>query len=148
MTRRTRVSNIASRPMTTPDDREPTSVDAQGIKPPAAFAIEYVLDVDGAALLVLRGELDLAAAASLRARVEAVVAPALVVDLEEVTFFDSSALRELLYARHVLEHRGAQLVLAAIPRNMRRLLDITGTSELFDAAPTRQEALERVAANR
>jgi anti-anti-sigma factor len=88
------------------------------------------------------------ATAPLRARVDDVAAPALVVDLSQVTFLDSSALRELLYARHLLAERRGRLILAGVPHNMRKLLDLTGTSAMFDTAPTRDEALRRIAADR
>jgi anti-anti-sigma factor len=114
--------------------RESTRIDAIGIKPPPAFTIEATTTATGISVLALRGELDMAAAASIRALVDAAGTPGLVLGLEGVTFVDSSALRELLHARVVLAERGGGLVLAAVPRIVTRLLEITGTSELFRTA--------------
>lgn len=125
-------------------DREPTRIDALGIRPPSAFVIEQATVRDGVALLVFRGELDLAAAASMRARVDAVAGRrGLVIDLRDVTFIDSSALRELLNAHDVVVRSGSRIVLSGVPAGVRRLLEMTGTDELFEMAPTRASALAR-----
>jgi anti-sigma B factor antagonist len=124
-------------------DRQPTRIDAQGIRPPAAFVIERAAVRDDVTLLIFRGELDLAAAASMRSRVDALAGSALVIDLRDVTFLDSSALRELLNARESVVRRGGRIVLSGVPVSVQRLLDMTGTSDLFETAPTRTSALAR-----
>jgi anti-sigma B factor antagonist len=124
-------------------DPAPARVDTQGIRPPAAFEIVATPLRQGLALLLLRGELDLAAAASLRSQVDSVAGMGLIIDLREVTFVDSSALRELLHARDALERRGGRLVLSGVPSAVQRLLELTGTAELFDTAPTRAQAIRR-----
>jgi anti-anti-sigma factor len=122
-------------------EREGTSVDAIGIKPPPAFALEASVASGGASVLVLRGELDLAAAQAIREVVDAAGRSGLVLGLRGVTFVDSSALRELLHARLALASHGGRLVLADVPRIVRRLLEITGTFELFETAPDVAAAL-------
>jgi anti-anti-sigma factor len=126
-----------------PSDLDPTRIDALGIRPPAAFSIEAAPLSDAVSLLLLRGELDLAAAAMLRARVEAAAGAGLIIDLREVTFIDSSALRELLNARQALQRHGSRLVLSGVPASVRRLLAMTGTTGLFEMADTRAEAIRR-----
>ncbi|MGW0390412.1 STAS domain-containing protein [Streptomyces sp. NPDC003042] len=54
-----------------------------------------------------------------------------VVDLSGLTFCDSSGLNALLRARIVAEDRGRTLRLAAPTRQFRRLLEVTGTENLF-----------------
>jgi anti-anti-sigma factor len=130
--------------MQNPSDREPPRIDALGIRPPAAYAIEQATVRDGVALLVFRGELDMAAASAMRARIESVNGDGMVIDLRDVTFIDSSALRELLYARRTLVEGGRRLVLSGVPQSVRRLLEMTGTLELFETAPTRAGALARL----
>jgi anti-sigma B factor antagonist len=127
------------------DEREgATSIDARGIRPPAAYSIAGGEGSADVSVVVLRGELDLAAAPVLRARVdEAASGRALVIDLEETTFIDSAVLKELLRARAELAARDVRLVLAAVPPPVRRLLDLTRTSELFDDAPDVTQALAR-----
>jgi anti-sigma B factor antagonist len=129
------------------DERRAPTVDARGIRPPPAYAIEAGPLAGSVAVLVLRGELDMAAAPALRARLQhpgAVLG--VVVDLAEVTFVDSAVLKELLRARAELGGRGVRLMLAGVPQPVQRLLDLTRTAELFDAAPDVDRAVERLAA--
>src|SRR5687768_1460313 len=82
------------------EGRDAAGIDARGIRPPAAFAIAERPAPDGVALLVLEGELDLAAAPALRAGIDgAASGRALVLDFADVTFIDSAVLKELLRAR-------------------------------------------------
>src|SRR3954471_22069674 len=122
-----------------PSDLDPTRIDALGVRPPAAFEIHASAVSEGVSLILLRGELDLAAAAVLRNRVEAAAGSGLIIDLREVTFIDSSVLRELLDARRELERQGSRLVLSGVPASVRRLLDMTGMAGLFETAETRAE---------
>ena len=124
-------------------DRDRTRIDEYGIKPPPAFAIAAD-GADGTVVVRLEGELDLAASGSLRAHVDAAAGSPLVLDLERVTFVDSSAVRDLVRARLDAAARGDRFVLAAVPPVVMRILELTQTSRLFDIAPTREAALERV----
>jgi anti-anti-sigma factor len=130
------------------DERqEAASIDARGIRPPAAYSIVDREAPPGVSVVALRGELDLAAAPLLRARVDAAAAGrALVIDLEETTFIDSAVLKELLRARAELAAHDVRLVLAAVPSPVQRLLDLTRTSELFEHAPDAASALTRLSA--
>jgi anti-sigma B factor antagonist len=125
------------------EGREGASIGDRGLRPPAAYAIRDAA-VDGAAVLVLEGELDLAATPLLRARVDELEAPALVLDFRRATFIDSAVLKELLRARAELTERDIRLVLAGVPPPIRRLLDLTRTSELFEDSPDVESALKRL----
>jgi anti-sigma B factor antagonist len=99
---------------------------------------------DGVVVLDLAGELDLAVSARFRELVDSVAAdsPSLVVaDLEEVGFMDSTMLRELLRAHREVGGAGGRLVLAGAQPSVRRLLELTGTAEVFDVAASRDDAL-------
>jgi anti-anti-sigma factor len=127
------------------EPREAASIDARGIRPPAAYSIAEGRSGDRVTVLALRGELDLAAAPRLRARVDEVAAGrALVIDFSEATFIDSAVLKELLRARAELSARDVRLVLAAVPPPVRRLLDLTRTSELFEDAPDAETGIKRL----
>ena len=129
------------------EGQETAGIDARGIRPPAAYTIADGDGPEGVSVLVLRGELDLAAAPILRTRVdEATGGRALVIDLAETTFIDSAVLKELLRARAELAANDVRLVLAGVPTPVRRLLDLTRTSELFDDAPDAATALKRLSA--
>jgi anti-anti-sigma factor len=121
--------------------REPASIDERGLKPPAAYRIRRR---DDAPVLVLEGELDIAATAELRQRVDEFAGDGLVLDFRRTTFIDSGVLKELLRARVELAERGVRLVLAAVPAPVRRLMDLTRTAELFEHADSADEALTRL----
>ena len=111
------------------------------------FSIEQEEAPEGVRLLVLGGEIDLATSPRFRQLVEgAEGVRAVVADLGEVTFMDSTMLKELLRAHRELESAGARLVLARVQEPVQRLLDLTGTASLFEIAPSRQAALELAAA--
>jgi anti-anti-sigma factor len=111
------------------------------------YAVEDLAAAEGVSVFALRGELDYAAAGRLRALVDgAHSGRALVLDLGGVTFVDSSVLKELLRARVELTASGVRLVLAAVPRPVRRLMDLTRTHELFDSAPDADTAVRRLRA--
>jgi anti-sigma B factor antagonist len=112
------------------------------VEPAGAFTVEDVAAPAGIAVVVLAGELDMAATAAFRTRVDAAAgARGLVLDLSGVTFIDSSMLKELLRAGAELGRYETRLVLAAVPPPVQRLLDLTRTTELFSLAPDRAAAL-------
>lgn len=128
---------------------EESSMDARGIRPPTVYAIATHHAADGVVVLSLDGEFDLAAAPALRKELVAAQSAggrAVVLDMSEVTFLDSSALRELLRADVALRTHGASLVLAAVRPAVARLFELTRTTGLLTVAPTVEQALERAAA--
>lgn len=125
--------------------REQATIDARGITQPAAYSIAEADAPPGVSVIVLRGELDIAAAPLLRARVdEAASGHGVVIDLAQMTFIDSAVLKELLRARAELAAQDVRLVLAGVPPPVRRLLDLTRTSALFEDAPDAATAVTRL----
>ncbi len=99
----------------------------------------------GTVVLELAGELDLAVGGRLRELVDAAMADSprlVVIDVAEVAFMDSSVLREFLRAHRAVGDAGGRLVVAGAHSTVRRLLELTGTSELFVQADSRAAALE------
>jgi anti-anti-sigma factor len=99
----------------------------------------------GAVVLELAGELDLAVGPRLRSLVDEAAAERpqlMVIDVTEVAFMDSSVLREFLRAHREVVAGGGRLVVAGAQPTVRRLLELTGTSELFSLAESRGAALE------
>jgi anti-sigma B factor antagonist len=123
--------------------RDAAGVDERGLRPAAAYSIRDA-SADGAVVLVLEGELDLAARPLLRARVDDAGGGSLVLDFRRATFIDSGVLKELLRARSELAARDGRLVLVGVPPPIRRLLDLTRTSELFEDAPDVESALRQL----
>jgi anti-anti-sigma factor len=121
--------------------RDAASIDDRGLRPRAAYVIRRR---DDAPVLVLEGELDIASAPELRRQLDDFAGDALVLDFKRATFIDSAVLKELLRARAELAERGVRLVLAAVPAPVRRLMDLTRTSELFEDADSADAALTRL----
>jgi anti-sigma B factor antagonist len=115
------------------------------VRSPSPYSIAEGDSTERVRVLVLEGELDLAAAPRLQARLaETASAHALVLDLSRASFIDSAVLKELLQARAELAERDVKLVLAGVSPSVRRLLDLTRTSELFDSAANVEEAVKRL----
>jgi anti-anti-sigma factor len=116
----------------------------QRVTPPG-FSIARMPAPEGAALIVLTGEVDLATSGQFREIVDAARAERpriLVADLTEVSFIDSTMLRELLDAHRTLGEGGSRFVVAGAQPTVTRLLDLTGTAKLFELSPTVDAALQ------
>lgn len=122
------------------------TTDGRDVQPAGGFTVEQVPGDGGIAIVMLGGELDLAATPALRAQVDASAGRrGMVIDLAAATFIDSSILKELLRANLELARYDTRLVLAGIPPAVRRLLDLTRTAELFTLADDRATALRLLA---
>ena len=92
-----------------------------------------VRHADGAMVLRIRGDLDIAVEddavnAVANALASAPPSARLVLDLSEVEFMDSSGLRALL---RIHNRHGGQIRLGAVSPVVERLLELTGTLDLF-----------------
>ena len=128
------------------DDLTPASVPRRmsgtDAEPPR---LQRAPDAGDAVVLELAGELDLAVSADLRTLVDEAAAQQrglVVMDVTGVGFMDSSVLREFLRAHRRVADGGGRLVLAGAQPTVRRLLELTGTSEVFALAESRDAALE------
>lgn len=100
--------------------------------------VECEVSDDGRSVcLRLDGEFDMGTAPL----VEDALSPALdprcarlVVDLADVSFMDSSGLRVLVVARNALDER-AEMVIADINDQLRRLFEISGLTSAFTFEP-------------
>ncbi|MET7301365.1 STAS domain-containing protein [Embleya sp. NPDC005575] len=83
--------------------------------------------------LTVTGDLDLHTVAVVHHRVADVLGdhPTVILDLTGVTFCDSSGLNTLLRLRRRAQELGGRLVLVAPPRQMLRLLSVTGAVSVF-----------------
>ena len=130
--------------MTEPYRLHESRIEGRGVDPAGSFVVD-VETVEGVTLIVPRGELDMASTDRLRQAVDGSAGSrGVVVDLAEVTFIDSSVLKELLRASGELSRYETRLVLAAVPPPVTRLLDLTRTAVLFTLAADRAEALEQL----
>lgn len=93
------------------------------------------------AIVTPHDEIDLVTAPEFRAAVHAAIddgATALVIDLSEALFLDSTALGVLLSAHKRL---GDRLAVAGVQPVVRRLLDVTQLTTVFRLYPTVADAL-------
>jgi anti-anti-sigma factor len=93
---------------------------------------------NGAVILPINGELDLASVNQLRAALDAALreeANIVRVDATGVSFVDSSALGVLLAAAKRLAERGGRMELVCISPSIRRILEMTGISRTVHLVP-------------
>jgi len=107
---------------------------------PASYRVERE---QSCAVVVATGEIDLHTAPGLRRALAVAVALSghVVVDLTEVSFMDSTGLAVVLRARG----RGGQPSVSLVqpPRMLRRVLHLTGLSDVLPVYRTRQNAIDR-----
>lgn len=90
-------------------------------------------DVSGLTVIAPVGDVDLATQDML----QDCVAPYLTadatvaIDCSGINFIDSTGLRALVLLQQIAEEAGANLVLASIPPVLDRVLELSGTAELF-----------------
>ena len=121
----------------------------EGVRSAPSYTLEDSRADADTHVLVLEGEIDIAAGDAIRAAFDRGLGDAgvlrIVVDLTEVTFIDSTMLKEMLRAAAALQVRDGAVVVAGIDGQPRRLLDLTGTAPLFTFAATRADALRHAA---
>ena len=89
---------------------------------------------DGAVSIALAGELDLAGARQLEARLDEVEREnpqRLVIDLGSLAFIDSTGLRLLLQADARAKERGCELLLRRGEPSVQRVFEVTGALDVL-----------------
>ena len=89
----------------------------------------------GATKIALSGELDMGTVPILEEyllRVEADDVAAIMIDLREVTFMDTTGLRAFLAARNRAEESGRKLLLVGAKEPVRRMFELTGQDHVLD----------------
>jgi anti-sigma B factor antagonist len=103
-------------------------------------------------VLVAAGELDVHTAAGFRAQLDdaagaaATVGGPLVVDLDAVSFLDSTGLGVLVAGQRTVAAGGGRLHLVCAAARILRLLDLTGVAELVTVHPDQATARAAVLA--
>lgn len=112
------------------------------------FEIRTALLTPGTYVVSVTGEIDAFTSPALEQELDWVLgdgASSAVVDLAEVGFMDSTALRVLLKALPRFTKRGGKLVLVSDDRRVLRTLEITGLDMKFTVEPKLAEAIARFA---
>ena len=104
----------------------------------------------GCVIVTVTGEVDAHSAPRLQEALLTALSSAsrrLVVDLDDITFFDSAGIRSLITLRQKAGERADRIRLV-MPRRtgVRRALDISAVDRLFEVAPSVDEALPAVGA--
>jgi anti-sigma B factor antagonist len=90
---------------------------------------------DGSATVAITGEVDVFTAPQLRDRLYGVIADGVnhvVLDLEAMSFIDSTGLGVIVGTLKRLRQQGGDLVLRAPGRSTRKVLDITGLTQILE----------------
>jgi anti-sigma B factor antagonist len=83
-------------------------------------------------VVTMEGELDMANAPLLQSRIESgelAAAKTVVLDLQQLTFLDSTGLRVILAARELCWRRGQEFAVTPGSQQVQRLLSVTGVGE-------------------
>lgn len=122
----------------------PDAVMADPYDTAPAPRVEITTTATGAVVCSLTGDLDLDGLERVRPSLETVLrtgATLVVLDLEQLGFCDSSGLNLLLALRLEAEAAGTALRLGAPPRQLLRLLELTGAMGVLAVHPTVADAL-------
>lgn len=98
---------------------------------PFRVEVEYV---ERRAVVIVAGEVDLATAPILLRTARSTLSipvDGIAVDLGQVTFLDSSGIHALLTLRREATERQIAFTLTAVARQARRVLEITGLTDMF-----------------
>lgn len=97
---------------------------------------------DGISVVGLEGEIDIATARDVHARLAARAARGCVVaDLAAVSFIDASGVNALVGAMRDAAREGRHLLLAAPPRQLSRILDVLTLHSVLPTHPTAEAAI-------
>ena len=102
--------------------------------------------IDGAHLLEVAGDVDLATVHSFVDRLLAVATGdrRIVLDLSEVGFMDATMVNALYASVARVRRAGGDLVIVSPPGSARRLLELVGLDAVYAVVDTREEALAKL----
>jgi anti-sigma B factor antagonist len=116
--------------------------------PPEFAVTDHPIDAERHVLAV-RGEIHLYTAPELnQVLAESIEAGRvrIIVDLTETTFLDSTALGVLIGAVKRLRSRDGALAIVNVDENIAKTFEITGLDQIFTILPSREAAVDAVAA--
>jgi anti-sigma B factor antagonist len=112
------------------------------------FRVEIEECSDGLAAVVLEGEVDIYTAPEFKRTLERAIeggASRLMIDLERVSFMDSTALGVLVGGVKQLRERDGALAVVCRDENVARIFQVTGLDHIFAVCATREETLRALA---
>ena len=103
-----------------------------------------LLDRDGVAVYVVNGEINISTSPDLKKQFEKQPAKKIVVDLEKVSYIDSSGLATLVEILKKTKLAGGSLGLSGMSDKVKSLFEITKLDKLFLVCRSQDEAVNRV----
>ena len=123
----------------------PLCIDTREERADTDFEASIAEHAQGYSVVSVRGEMDLHSAPRFQYAIERAVenkdVGAVVVDLGEVTFMDSTALSALMRSKDTLGQKGTSLRLAAPSKAVERIFSVTGFQDYFEIFPSREAAI-------
>src|SRR5687768_6369424 len=107
------------------------------------FEVSIDEHAEAYSVIAVRGEVDLHTAPKVQSAIEraADANGAVVVNMANVEFMDSTALSALVRAKDTLQEQGISLRLAAPSKPVERIFSITGFRDYFDIFPSLEAAI-------
>lgn len=107
------------------------------------FKVSIDEHADAYSIVAVRGEVDLHTAPKVQYAIErgAEGVEAVVVDMADVAFMDSTALSTLMRAKETLEKDGTSLRLTTPSGAVQRIFDVTGFGDYFEIYASREAAI-------
>ena len=102
------------------------------------------VEKDGVTIFQVNGEININTSPDLKKLFEKQAAKKIIVDLEKVTYVDSSGLATLVEMLKKTKVQGGSLGLASMPDKIKSLFEITKLDKLFPVFPNQQEAVAKV----
>lgn len=112
------------------------------------FVISVSQPTDGLLVVALAGEMDIANAPQLTARLAELGTAGqdrVVIDLSKLTFIDSSGINALVSAAKPIEAAGGRVIVAAPSPHIQQVFDIVHLSEVVPIEQSLEAALARAA---
>jgi anti-anti-sigma factor len=99
---------------------------------------------EGVLVFQVSGEINISTSPDLKKQFEKQPSKKIVVDLEKVTYIDSSGLATLVEILKKTKSQGGSLGLAGMPDKVKSLFEITKLDKLFLICRTQDEAISKI----
>ena len=99
---------------------------------------------DGVTVFEVTGEINISTSPELKKLFEKQTSKKVVVDLQKVSYIDSSGLVTLVEMLKKMKAQGGSLGLSGLSDKVRSLFEITKLDKLFVISPNQQEALAKI----
>ena len=95
-------------------------------------------------IFIIGGEINISTSPDLKKNFEKMPSPKIIIDLEKVTYVDSSGLATLVEILKKSKSQGGQLALSGMSDKVKSLFEITKLDKLFSIFPSQQLAMAKL----